>query len=138
MAKVTVSGITETALSFERLANMPESVLDDMLKAQADVFAKQIQANAISMLMGPYWEGAVSASVTIKAPQNVKGVRAVDITFDGTQHGNKLTEIAFVNEYGKSGQPARPFVRSAVESKKNEANEKAAAVMYNYEKSIGL
>lgn len=138
MAKVTVSGITEIALSFERLANMPESVLDDMLKAQADVFAKQIQANAISMLMGPYWEGAVSASVTIKAPQNVKGVRVVDITFEGTQHDNKLTEIAFVNEYGKSGQPARPFVRSAVESKQNEANEKAAAVMYNYEKSIGL
>ena len=26
MAKVTVSGMTETALSFERLAEMPESV----------------------------------------------------------------------------------------------------------------
>ena len=80
----------------------------------------------------------MSASVTIKAPQNVKGVRSVDITFEGTQHGNKLTEIAFVNEYGKSGQVARPFVRSAIETKKEAANEKAAAVLYSYEKSIGL
>ena len=138
MAKVTVSGMTETTLSFERLAEMPESGIDDMLKAQADIFAEQIRANAISMLMGPYWEGAVSASVTIKAPQNIKGQRTVDITFEGTQHGNKLTEIAFVNEYGKSGQAARPFVRSAIETKKEAANEKAAAVLYSYEKSIGL
>ena len=54
MAKVTVSGMTETTLSFERLAEMPESVIDNMLKAQADIFAEQIRANAISMLMGPY------------------------------------------------------------------------------------
>ena len=138
MAKVTVSGMTETALSFERLAEMPESVIDNMLKAQADIFAKQIRANAISMLMGPYWDGAVSASVTIKAPQNIKGQRTVDITFEGTKNGNKLTEIAFVNEYGKSGQAARPFVRSAIETKKEEDNEKTTDVMKRYEKNIGL
>ena len=138
MAKVTVEGLSEIGMSFEQLAEMPESVIDNMLKAQADIFAKQIRANAISMLMGPYWEGAVSASVTIKAPRNIKGQRTVDITFEGTQHGNKLTEIAFVNEYGKSGQAARPFVRSAIETKKEAANEEAAAVLYSYEKSIGL
>jgi hypothetical protein len=41
------------------------------------------------------------------------------ISFDGTRRrGNTDTrngEIAFVNEYGKRGQPARPFMRTALE-----------------------
>ena len=44
MAKVTVEGLSEIGMSFERLAEMPESVIDNMLKAQADIFAKQIRA----------------------------------------------------------------------------------------------
>ena len=40
------------------------------------------------------------------------------ITFDGTRRRGKTTtrnaEIAFVNEYGKRGQDARPFMRTAL------------------------
>ena len=40
------------------------------------------------------------------------------ITFDGTRkRGNTITrnaEIAFVNEYGKRGQDARPFMKTAL------------------------
>ena len=43
-----------------------------------------------------------------------------DVTFSGTRtRGRTRTrnaEIAFINEYGKRNQPARPFIRTAAET----------------------
>lgn len=138
MAKITVSGMVEALQAFDKLVNMPQSVIDEMLNAEADVFVPQIKENARTMLQGPFWQGAVAESTTKLPPEDNGLSRHLDITFEGYQHGNRVTEIAFVNEYGTSGQPARPFMRAATESKLEEATEKAAAVLFDYEKNIGL
>ena len=54
------------------------------------------------------------------------------IEFAGTQHGESIATIAYINEYGKTNQPARPFIATANAKCENEAVEKAASVFPDY------
>jgi hypothetical protein len=54
----------------------------------------------------------------------------VDIEFKGESHGNRNAEIAFVNEYGKKSQPARPFIKTA-NTISDEPSKKAGFSVYD-------
>lgn len=138
MAKISFDGLVDLLGSYERLARIPDSVLDEMLGAEAEVIAPTIKKTAETMLHGKYYQGDVAGSVTIKAPQTIKGQRIRYITFDGTAHKNRISEIAFINEYGKTNQNARPFILNAINQSVDEATDKAANILFNYEQSIGL
>lgn len=132
MARFTVHGLDKLIDSFEAFAELPDDVVDDMMQAAADVVVKAQSDKAKSMLQGPYYKGAVSAGVRKSKVFKTKGGHGVFINFEGTQHGNRLAEIAFVNEYGKTNQPARPFIRMANEQSAEQATEAAAKVYENY------
>lgn len=78
----------------------------------------------------------------IRQKLKVKGAsRAIYVSPKGTRSdGNKRrnAEVAFVNEYGKAGQPARPFINTANEKSADAAVEAAAGVYDKYLKSKNL
>ena len=55
---------------------------------------------------------------------------------DGSRR--RVTEVAFVNEFGKEGQPARPFIGTANARKGDEAVKAAAEVYDKFLKSKNL
>lgn len=138
MATLDSSQWDEFALTMEDLANMPRSVLEDMILAEADVIKEAQSQEAQSMLQGPYYAGAVANAVHINRPRSTGDGVSVLLTFKGSQHGNAISEIAYINEYGKHGQPARPFINTANEKKADAAVEAAASVYDKYLAEHGL
>ena len=121
MASFNINGLDELILDMEEMAKLPDSVLDEMVTAGGEVIRKAQSQSAAAMLKGPYYRGAVSAGVTLGKPRSRRDGRAVTISFEGEQHGNRLAEIAYVNEFGKKSQVARPFIKTANEAHADEA-----------------
>lgn len=108
-------GLEALQQAMKNIANIPDEVQIDMLNAQADVIVDAQVYTAGTMLQGPYYKGAVAKSVFKAKPRKRRTGYYIDIGFKGTQHGNRLAEIAFVNEFGKKSQPARQFIAKANE-----------------------
>lgn len=128
MASFSVSGMGELEKMFDSLAELPESVIKEMLDAQADIVTREQKRSARSMLQGPLNQGAVANSIRKGRFKRSSDGGSINIEFEGTQHGNRLTEIAFINEFGKRGQPARPFIQTANESCADETTQAAQDV----------
>lgn len=121
MADFAVKGLDELGKTFENLAAIPDEVIWKMLDAEANVVVDAQRQTAGSMLSGPYDKGAVRRAIRKGKIKLSKGVYTQYINYEGEQHGNRLAEIAFVNEFGKRGQAARPFVKTANEQCADEA-----------------
>lgn len=119
-----VSGLAMLQADLKRAGDIPDEVTEGMVNAQAEIVEKAIVYTAGTMLKGPYWEGDTARSVKKSKPKKGKTGTVSTIKFKGTQHGNRNAEVAFVNEYGKKSQSARPFIKTAVmESADPAANE---------------
>lgn len=138
MAEFDVSGLDDLMLSLQDVADLPETVQDAMLDAQSDVVlqAQQSAAQAIADT------GQTARSLRKSKPRTRKGVRSISITFAGSRKRGDTTtrnaEIAFVNEYGKKGVPARNFIRKANEQSAAASTQAAASVYDQYLQSKGL
>lgn len=138
MAEFDVSGLDDLMLSLQDVADLPETVQDAMLDAQANVVlqAQQSAAQAIADT------GQTARSLRKSKPRTRKGVRSISITFAGSRKRGDTTtrnaEIAFVNEYGKKGVPARNFIRKANEQSAAASTQAAASVYDQYLQSKGL
>ncbi len=138
MAEFDVSGLDDLMLSLQDVANLPENVQDAMLDAQADVVLQAQQSAARSIAD----TGQTARSLRKSKPRTRKGVRSISITFAGSRKRGDTTtrnaEIAFVNEYGKKGVPARNFIRKANEQSAAASTQAAASVYDQYLQSKGL
>lgn len=121
---MTFTGSQELNDAFNRIRDIPFSVTEQALDAMAAVAAKEIKSTG--EYMGVRDENSdvhiLDNIVTKKAKKTDDGGRE-KITFDGTRKrgttSTRNAEIAFVNEYGKRGQEARPFMKTALQQ--NEA-----------------
>jgi len=138
MASMTITGLDEYAFSFKELATLPDTVLKAMLQAEGEVIKRGQSQTAASMLQGPYYRGGVVSGIRLGKYKRNAGNATMYVTFEGSQHGNRIAEIAFINEYGKHGQPARQFIREANERYAEEAVDAAARVYDQYLTSKGL
>ena len=138
MARIEFSGIGEMESALSDIANDIDGLADEMLNAMGDVVVPAQKRTASAMLKGPYNKGAVMASIQKSRVKRGKGGKVMFIEFVGTQHGEDLSTIAYINEYGKTNQPARPFIMTANEQSEVEAVEKAASVLFNHYKGKGL
>jgi HK97 gp10 family phage protein len=143
MAAFRVEGMESIESFFENLATVPERVIDDMLTAEAAVVAAAQKRTAREMLKGKYATGQIEKSVKPSKPRKLKGVKVISIEFAGSRkRGKRKTsettnaEIAFINEYGKRGQPARPFIKTANEQAADDAVKAAAAIYDEYVDSL--
>lgn len=136
MADFTVKGLPELSKQFVNLSTIPAEVIWQMLDAEADVVVAAQQRTAASMLAGKFNKGAVMRSIRKGKIKHSKGVYVQYINYAGKQHGNRLAEIAFVNEYGKKGQTGRPFIRVANEQCADQAVDAGARVLYSWIDSV--
>lgn len=59
----------------------------------------------------------------------------------GSERGKRSERnaaIAYINEFGKKGQPARPFIKMAIEKSGEKINDAGAKVFYAWLESRGL
>ena len=138
MATLDINGLHELILDMEEMAQLSKDVLDEMLIAGAEVVKNAQAKHAASMLQGPYNKNFVATHGKIGKPHSTIDGRAIPVTFEGTQHGTRAAEIAFINEFGKKSQPARPFVLTANEACADEAVDAEAKVYDAWLKSKNL
>ena len=110
MANLSTSGLEEIIGGFDAIAEIPDEVVLEMLVAEAEVIAPAQEAEARAMLSGKYSTGETAQSISYdKKLKKTSDGRAIYVYPKGTRrHGNKrrAAEVAFVDEFGKQGQPA--------------------------------
>lgn len=132
MAELTTSGLDELLEDLGSVAEIPDAVVLEMLSAEAEVVAEAQAQEARAM--GVLDTGRTAESITFdKKLKTTADGKAIYVYQKGTRSdGSKrrVAEVAFINEFGKKGQPGRPFIRTANE-KAAEAAEKAALAAYD-------
>lgn len=124
-----VYGAKELMADIRAAGDIPQDVLRQMVERQAKPIEEALVYNAGTMLQGEYFEGDVAASVKANRPRVTRSGATVKIEFKGTAHGNRIAEIAFVNEYGKKSQPARPFIQKSIKEADQAGAEAARDVL---------
>lgn len=143
MARVEFSGIDELSLSLKEVAELPDEVIDAMLDARADVVVAAQRESAQKMLVGPYATGETARSIKKGKPKLRDGHRVVYVTPTGSRKRGRAkavrnAEIAYEDEYGKKGVPARNFIRTANESCADAATAAEFEVYSRYLEEKGL
>lgn len=138
MASFRIDGLSDLLDDLEDIALLSDEVTDKMLNAEADVMVEAEKKTASTMLQGPYYAGGVAESVGKGKTKKADYGEYIDVVFKGTQHGERLAAIAYINEYGKTNQPARPFIMTAIEQDGDRAVDAAAKVYDEYLKSKNL
>ena len=140
MANLSTSGLEELLDDLESIAEIPDETLLEMLTAEAEVIAEAQAAEAKTM--GVFDTGKTAQSITYDKKLKVTSDgKAIYVYPKGTRSdGNRrsVSEVAFINEFGKDGQAARPFIRTANERKGDTAVDAAARVYDEYLKSKNL
>ena len=134
MASLELQGFDELNAAFGRISDIPWSVTEKALDRMAAAAAGKIQETGESMGVRDPESGThiLEHIKTARAKQTDSGGYE-NITFSGSRRrGNTATrnaEIAFVNEYGKRGQPARPFIGTAMTRHEEEIADPGAEVL---------
>ncbi len=140
MATVSTEGLEELIGDMGKIAEIPDDTILEMLSAQAEVVADAQKKKA--QALGVFDTGKTKESITFKKKLKIrKDSKAIYVYPQGTRKdGNerKVAEVAFINEYGKHGQPARPFINTANEESADAANEAAMKVYDDFLKSKNL
>jgi HK97 gp10 family phage protein len=133
VANITVSGLDDLIGDFGELAKLPDSVIDGILGAEADVIVEAQRTEAAKMWTGPYATGRTAASIKKGKIKKSGTDRSISVSPQGKNaRGNRNAEVAFINEYGKKGQPARPAIKTANAKKEKEAAEAGEKVYHAY------
>lgn len=139
MARLEVDGLGALIGDLEALAELPDSVTEGILNAQADVIQPEQQRAAKEMLTGPYTTGKTGRSIKRTRVKKTSTGKSLSIYPQGKREGGKTAaEVAFLNEYGKKGQPARPFIRTANERAGDRAAQAGEKVYHDFLDRHGL
>lgn len=114
-----ISGFDELNAVFAELKDVPESVMQESLEAMSKTALPLIKAKGEAMgVLDP--ESNVHILDKLKETKFVKTDTGghIDLCFVGSRNRNGVktrnAEIAFINEYGKRSQAARPFMGTAI------------------------
>lgn len=127
MGRLTVNGLDALSDDFAALARLPDSVVDGILNAEADVIVPAQRAEIEKQWNGPknFSTGMSAKSIKKGKVKKDRDGRSIFVYPKGTRKRKGRTtrnaEIAFINEYGKRGQPARPAIDAANKKKEKEA-----------------
>lgn len=121
---------TDLIRKLEKMGSKGEEIGKKMLNAGARILRAQVDSNLKKVLYinrsnrKSYPTGALERSITIDKPKRSKnGNLYIRIYFKGKDSNGVSNGLkAAILEHGKSDQPKRPFVRSAVEQTEDEIN----------------
>ena len=125
MASFELYGFEDLATSLQRFAQIPEDELEKMVVGMAETALPKIKAKGESLgVRDPVSDVHILDKMKIGKFKKTQTGGYVDITFSGSRERNgsrtRNAEIAFVNEYGKRTQAARPFVGLAMTENEDE------------------
>ena len=134
MATLELTGFDDLEDAFRRISEIPFDVTAEALDAMAAVAADAIRSTGESMgVRDPESDVHILDRVKPRKPKKTVEGGYEMISFTGTRRrGNTTTrnaEIAFVNEYGKKGQPARPFIGTAMNRNADRIQDQAEKVI---------
>ena len=138
MARIEFGDIEALMDDLRQLGEDTEEMALEIVTEQQDILYEAQQKTAESMLQGPYYAGGVKEGMTKKPPFSTGNGAEAHITFEGMQHGNRIGEIAFINEYGKTNQPARHFIQMAIAQEEGNLERAAGRIVDKYLKKAGL
>lgn len=126
---VRCDGLSELRKELAKAGNVPPEIRKEMVGEMADVTEKSLVFFAGTTLQGPYYQGDVARSVKAQKPRATKSGATCQVKFEGEAHGNRIAEIAFINQYGKKSQPPRMFITRSEKEAGNPAAAKASDVL---------
>lgn len=134
MATLELTGFDDLEDAFRRISEIPFDVTAEALDAMAAVAADAIRSTGESMgVRDPESDVHILDRIKPRKPKKTTEGGYEMISFTGTRRrGNTTTrnaEIAFVNEYGKKGQPARPFIGTAMNRSADRIQDQAEKVI---------
>ena len=138
MARIEFGDIEALMDDLRQLGEDTEEMALEIVAEQQDILYEAQQKTAESMLQGPYYAGGVKEGMTKKTPFSTGNGAEAHITFEGMQHGSRIGEIAFINEYGKTNQPARHFIQMAIAQEEGNLERAAGKIVDKYLKKAGL
>ena len=125
MAKATMKMPEEFLLKVSRLGEKTDEILPRVLKAGGEVVAEKVKSNLQRVIGNATKEESrstgelVSALGVSSAKQDRDGNFNVKVGFSEPRpDGKSNAMIAGVLEYGKSGQPPKPFLKPAKSASK--------------------
>lgn len=140
MGGFRVDGLSALSDSLDKMAAMPDDVMGAMLREGADVLAKAQQESADAF--GLWDTGMMIESIKSGKARRTPDGGDISITPEGTRRRGKTTtrnaEIAYVNEYGKEGQPGTGFISKANFEHGPDAIAASDKVYQNWLDKIGL
>ncbi|UZT81479.1 HK97-gp10 family putative phage morphogenesis protein [Caproicibacterium sp. BJN0003] len=120
MAKAQIKMPEEFLLKVSRLADQTDVIIPKVLEAGGEVVLTKVKSNLSSAVGSGTKEksrstGELERSLGLSpAKQNRNGNWDVKIGFaEPRSDGNSNAKIANILEYGKSGQPPKPFLKPA-------------------------
>ena len=135
---MTVEGFDRFTASLDKLTALPDATVAEMLTAGGEVIKEAHQAKLEQY--GAVETGRLRDSIKVGKP-NVKA-GYVEIRPTGTRKSGRKTvrneEIGYITEYGKKGEPARPWMREGNADSEDKAVDFAGQVFDNYLDKIGL
>ena len=119
MASLELYGFDGLQDALARIGDIPFDVIEEALDGMADVAADKIRSTGETMgVRDPESDVHILDKIKRGKAKKTDDGGYADITFAGSRTRNGTTtrnaEIAFVNEYGKRGQAARPFIGLAM------------------------
>ncbi len=127
MAKCTAKLPEELLKKLSRVGNNMDKIADSALKAGGEVVLKRTKTNLESMVKGPSTGQLVNALGLSPVLLDRDGNYNIKVGFDEYRaDGSANAMVANIIEYGKHGQPAKPFLKNAKTSSKKECEETMA------------
>ena len=127
MAKVDIKMPDDFLIKISKLGSDFDPVAEKVLKAGGEVVSKRTKSN-LSAVIG---KGTKHESQSTGELENALGVTSVRLDRNGNHNikigfseprsdGESNAKIANILEYGKHGQPAKPFLKPARSASKSE------------------
>ena len=125
IAKAIVKMPEEFLLKISRLESKTDDIVPKVLEAGGNVVLQKVKSN-LQAVIGKGTKrhskstGELLRSIGLsKARQDRNGDHNVKVGFaEPRSDGGSIAKLAYILEYGKHGQPARPFLKPAKSSSK--------------------
>lgn len=124
MAKCTAKLPDDLLKKLSRVGNNMDKIAESALTAGGDVVLKKTKSNLESMVKGPSTGQLVNALGLSPVLLDRNGNYNIKVGFDEyRKDGSANAMVANIIEYGKHGQPAKPFLKNAKTSSKKECED---------------
>ena len=134
MATLELQGFEDLEDAFRRISEIPFDVTAEALDGMAEVAAEKIRSTGEAMgVRDPESDTHILDKIKPRKAKKTEYGGYEMISFTGSRTRGKAktrnAEPAFVNEYGKKGQPARPFIGTAMSRSEDEITAPAEKVI---------